>query len=360
MKRIFKKKIIKNCDRILIYFSLVILLVFSIFIIHSDFTKAQELSEHSAKIIALNETVVDWRELVQKKNQAQKNGVDTTTIEIILDQVYHILFEIRDCEQANILIYEANKKLDQIVSDFEAEKLAAELRKGDLTGHISCSQVNCPVKIMIKLQNANGVIADIEADAEGNYKFHQDADTYSLVVIASGYQTVFRSNVNIVGQQQIIINLDLIKNPISSKNNVNNGNVDNKNEENSDTGGETPANFSPAIIAVFNLINDYRQTSGLSVLSLSGSISAAADGHSNWMAASNILSHIGEGDSMPWDRCSKVGTSCSSEIIYKGSASAASAFESWKNSSPHNAIMLGNFSSIGIGVSGIYWTADFR
>lgn len=119
-------------------------------------------------------------------------------------------------------------------------------------------------------------------------------------------------------------------------------------------------------VASFNsqfivLINNYRKSKGLPVLTISSKLNTSACGHSAWMSKNSTLSHTGANGSTPWDRCKLAGTTCSGEIVAMNSdPSAQNLFNQWKNSAPHNAIMLGKYTQIGIGLYGMYGTADFR
>jgi len=107
------------------------------------------------------------------------------------------------------------------------------------------------------------------------------------------------------------------------------------------------------------LINQHRQSSGLSPLTLDACISAAAQGHSEWMK-NNVFSHTGKNGSDPSTRCQWSGCKCSAENIYEGGMAPSDAFNSWKNSPGHNANMLGGYTKIGIGICSGWITADFE
>ncbi|RJQ42870.1 MAG: CAP domain-containing protein [Gaiellales bacterium] len=118
------------------------------------------------------------------------------------------------------------------------------------------------------------------------------------------------------------------------------------------------------------LINNYRAQNGLPALTLSTSLSNAAEGHSYDMAVRNYFSHTSQDGRSPWDRIRAAGYGYNTwlgENIAAGYSTAATAFEAWRNSPGHNANMLsGNFRAIGIGryyqagsTYGWYWTTDF-
>jgi uncharacterized protein YkwD len=79
------------------------------------------------------------------------------------------------------------------------------------------------------------------------------------------------------------------------------------------------------------------------------------------MNSTGNFSHTGEGGSSFSQRCTSAGTSCDAEnIALHSNATAQNIFNLWKNSSGHNANMLGNHTQMGIGKAGNYVTAVFR
>jgi uncharacterized protein YkwD len=122
-------------------------------------------------------------------------------------------------------------------------------------------------------------------------------------------------------------------------------------------------------LAFLTLVNNYRAENGLGALSLSPALSAAAKAHSQDMAAKNYFEHEGLDGSTFSQRIIAAGYTGNptAENIFAGDQTAAGAFESWKNSPPHNANMLSpNSLAIGIGRAfdagsecGWYWTTTF-
>lgn len=130
----------------------------------------------------------------------------------------------------------------------------------------------------------------------------------------------------------------------------------------------TPAPTTPPVYScgganqeLLNLINAHRAENGKGALGMNSALNNAACGHSIWMSQNGTLSHTGSGGSTFSSRCVESGTTCYGENVGQhGAPSASIFFEMWKASPTHNAIMLGNFSQIGIGFSGQYITTDFR
>jgi uncharacterized protein YkwD len=125
-------------------------------------------------------------------------------------------------------------------------------------------------------------------------------------------------------------------------------------------------------LAFLALINDYRASKGLGKLALGRYIGAAAQHHSQDMAARDYFGHTTLGTSAGMTERMRnhgyaVDTTWHGEIIAAGRATALGALEQWKNSPGHNAIMLSTKAKA-IGVDRAYdpdsryryyWTADF-
>jgi uncharacterized protein YkwD len=119
-----------------------------------------------------------------------------------------------------------------------------------------------------------------------------------------------------------------------------------------------------------DLINAHRAANGRSPLAAQGQLTAAADRHSQDMAANGFFSHTGSDGTDGGQRIRQAGYSWTAwgENIswHSGDASANAAFTGWRNSRPHNANMLdAGFTEIGIArvrsaSSGRwYWTTTF-
>jgi len=133
--------------------------------------------------------------------------------------------------------------------------------------------------------------------------------------------------------------------------------------------GQTPP-LSEDEAALLALINDYRSEHGLSTLKVSPTLSAAA----RWMSE-DMLEHssMGHTDSLgrgPWERLMAFGYTQASqwgEIVLGGRSTPQGAFEGWRSSTWHNAVMLTDgFVVAGVGKAydpqslyGWFWTVDF-
>jgi uncharacterized protein YkwD len=128
--------------------------------------------------------------------------------------------------------------------------------------------------------------------------------------------------------------------------------------------------------AFVSLLNSYRVSQGLQPLLVSDMISEACDRHNSDMGKYDFFDHYTQGSdwfavgATPWDRMAASGYNFSTykgENIAAGYSTAATVFQAWKNSSGHNANMLGaNFKVLGVSLVyvsgshyGYYWTTDF-
>ena len=118
------------------------------------------------------------------------------------------------------------------------------------------------------------------------------------------------------------------------------------------------------------LINNYRKKKGK--ISACDSLNKAAQDHANDMRDRKYYSHRGKNGSEFWERACKAGyqngcvpSTWMGEIITGWASDAASAFQMWKNSPGHDALMKEkNYTVAGIGHAcggtyGHYWVVDF-
>jgi uncharacterized protein YkwD len=142
--------------------------------------------------------------------------------------------------------------------------------------------------------------------------------------------------------------------------------------------GDNTVAASPAIwtaepeeCAFLGIINAYRKQNGLGTLTISLTLSAAAEYHAADMAKYNYFGHT-LADGSTWDvNIAAFGypsDSARSENIAAGLPTAEQVFAQWQNSPPHNDHMLSpKYNAIGIGrVQGLttsrykwYWSTTF-
>jgi uncharacterized protein YkwD len=126
-----------------------------------------------------------------------------------------------------------------------------------------------------------------------------------------------------------------------------------------------PAPPAPAGVAdqVAALANEARAGAGCAPLRVDARITAAAQAHSDDMAANDYFSHDSLDGRSFADRLRAAGyPSPGGENIAQGQRSAQSVHQSWMNSSGHRANILNcGFTTIGVGVnqSAWTWTQDF-
>ena len=120
---------------------------------------------------------------------------------------------------------------------------------------------------------------------------------------------------------------------------------------------------------VLDLVNQERAQQGLAPLQLDLRLAAAAQGHSDDMAAGNFMSHTGSNGSSPRDRIEATGYPWVqlAENVAAGQPTPEAVMSAWMGSSGHRAnILRGSSQHIGIGYRfgegtryGHYWTMNF-
>ena len=121
------------------------------------------------------------------------------------------------------------------------------------------------------------------------------------------------------------------------------------------------------------LVNEQRVDAGCPPLAIDERLVAAAQGHSEDMAANDFFSHTGSDGSQPWDRMDEEGYrwSRAAENIAAGYPTAEQAVAAWMNSPGHRNNIL-NCDLVDTGVGHVYlpddpgsvnyrhyWTHDF-
>ncbi|MFD8613546.1 CAP domain-containing protein [Streptomyces sp. NPDC059631] len=126
-------------------------------------------------------------------------------------------------------------------------------------------------------------------------------------------------------------------------------------------GASAPSDSAAQILA---LVNNERAKAGCSALTANPALAAAAQAHSEDMAAHRNMSHTGSDGSAPGDRITAAGYTWSTygENVAYGYTSAAQVMAAWMDSPGHKANILNcAFKEIGVGLAqpGGYWTQDF-
>jgi len=90
-------------------------------------------------------------------------------------------------------------------------------------------------------------------------------------------------------------------------------------------------------------------------------IAKAAQGHADYLAASNRLSHRDQKGSMARERLSRVGYSYQSyaENIAEGFFSAEEVVKAWVESPMHCRNLMGKYEETAVGYSKGYWVQNF-
>ncbi len=100
-----------------------------------------------------------------------------------------------------------------------------------------------------------------------------------------------------------------------------------------------------------DVINKYRQASGLKALKLNASLTEAAKAHSRDLAKWDRISHYGSDGSNPWDRVKRTGYSAkvAAENVGTGQITIDEVLKGWKESPGHNKnLLLGDVEHMGI------------
>ena len=131
---------------------------------------------------------------------------------------------------------------------------------------------------------------------------------------------------------------------------------------------------SPEELALVALINQYRQSHGLSALLISDLCTDAAQKHSSDMAKYGFTGHVTVKSDWfavgaTWQErlaaCGYGSDTITAENCGYGFTNAEAVLDGWSDSAVHNANLLGaNFKVIGVGLVrggsyGYYWTAEF-
>jgi uncharacterized protein YkwD len=116
--------------------------------------------------------------------------------------------------------------------------------------------------------------------------------------------------------------------------------------------------------AVVNNANQQRAEVGLGALSADARLTAAAQGHSDYMAREQIMTHTGAGSTNAGQRITNAGYQWTTwgENVAAGQSTPADVMSAWLQSPSHRAnILHGGVSQIGVaatkGANGVvYWT----
>ncbi len=139
-------------------------------------------------------------------------------------------------------------------------------------------------------------------------------------------------------------------------------------------GGATPQCAPappPAVVQVADVqqsvvdsVNSHRAQAGQGALSINSRLTAAAQGHSDYMAREQIMAHVGAGSTDGGQRISNAGYRWTTwgENVAAGQKTPAEVMAAWMNSSGHRANILQN-RMVEIGVAAtegsngvVYWT----
>nr|WP_282693953.1 CAP domain-containing protein [Streptomyces sp. CC208A] len=132
-----------------------------------------------------------------------------------------------------------------------------------------------------------------------------------------------------------------------------------------DTGPGDGTGQGSAADQVIELVNAERAKAGCGPLTANATLTSAAQGHSDDMAARDFFDHTDPDGDGPGDRITAAGYPWSTygENIAKGQTTPEQVMDAWMNSPGHRANILNcSFKEIGIGIhtdGGPYWTQVF-
>ncbi|MEH6372822.1 CAP domain-containing protein [Streptomyces sp. KLMMK] len=117
---------------------------------------------------------------------------------------------------------------------------------------------------------------------------------------------------------------------------------------------------------VVDMVNAERAKAGCSPLTINAKLQAAAQGHSDDMAARDYYAHTSPEGKSPGDRMTAAGYRWSTygENIFKSPKDARTAMDGWMKSPGHRSNILNcSFKEIGVGINfksnGPWWTQNF-
>lgn len=127
-------------------------------------------------------------------------------------------------------------------------------------------------------------------------------------------------------------------------------------------GGNTTNNAGSATAnEVVDLVNDERSSNGCDPVHVDGQLTAAAQEHSDDMAARDYMAHESPEGEGPGDRANRHGYNAwGAENVAKGQQSAQQVMDAWMNSEGHRANILNcDLQAIGVGEADSAWTQKF-
>ena len=119
--------------------------------------------------------------------------------------------------------------------------------------------------------------------------------------------------------------------------------------------------------AIVDAINAQRKNNGLPPLAIDPALVTIARAHNAYSDSHNCFDHQCPGEETVWQRLARAGYPNGSEVIARGYDTVANLILGWMNSSPHRAILLGNYNYVGCSWDdfssgyylGLYQTCDF-
>ncbi|KAJ2740327.1 hypothetical protein H4S06_006140, partial [Coemansia sp. BCRC 34490] len=107
-------------------------------------------------------------------------------------------------------------------------------------------------------------------------------------------------------------------------------------------------------------LNAIRASAGKAALTLSSELSAVAQKHSEYQSSARSMTHSDPSGTLGSRlNALRVAWLGAAENIAWNQKDVSAVMDAWKNSAGHYANMIGDYTSVGFGVSNLYWTQDF-
>ncbi|KAJ2001412.1 hypothetical protein GGI04_003694 [Coemansia thaxteri] len=111
---------------------------------------------------------------------------------------------------------------------------------------------------------------------------------------------------------------------------------------------------------MLNQVNAVRAKVGKAALTMNSVLTTLAQDHSNYMSSTSDMTHSDPSGSLG-ARFSAIGLAWqgAAENIAWNQQNVDEVMQAWINSPGHYANMIGDYTSVGFGVTNLYWTQDF-
>ncbi|KAJ2691847.1 hypothetical protein GGH99_002125 [Coemansia sp. RSA 1285] len=128
----------------------------------------------------------------------------------------------------------------------------------------------------------------------------------------------------------------------------------------SGSGSGSSSDASDWMNEMLTQLNAIRASAGKAALTLSSELSAVAQKHSEYQSSAKSMTHSDPSGTLGSRlNALRVAWLGAAENIAWNQKDVSAVMDAWKNSAGHYANMIGDYTSVGFGVSNLYWTQDF-